>query len=136
MVPLETTPLYSANSYPNRYWTAQRNTTEWNVFIKELTTSGNAIAELMLRALAPQLHGAHIGKYTHCTEGLAGYSPITCRFVRLALPLRGHLRPAAAISERYRTTERDGIGACLCLGAEREHQRHRGVHRRRRDRPR
>ena len=69
MIPLETTPLYAADSYPNRYWTAQRNTTEWNVFIKELTTSGNAIAELMLRALAPQLHSAHIGKYTHCTEG-------------------------------------------------------------------
>ena len=65
MIPLETTPLYSADSYPNRYWTAQRNTTEWNVFVKELTTSGNAIAELMLRALAPTLHGAHIGKCKH-----------------------------------------------------------------------
>ncbi|RDX40993.1 hypothetical protein OH76DRAFT_1467339 [Lentinus brumalis] len=63
MVPLETAPLYARDSYPNRYWTAQRNTTEWNVFIKELTTSGNAIAELMLRSLAPTLHGAHIGLF-------------------------------------------------------------------------
>ena len=62
MVPLEMTPLYSANSYPNKYWTAQRNTTEWSVFMRELTTSGNAIARLELQLLAPTLHGAHIGK--------------------------------------------------------------------------
>ena len=62
MIPLETTILYSANSYPNRYWTAQRNTTEWSIFMRELTTSGNTIAKLMLEALAPTLHGAHIGK--------------------------------------------------------------------------
>ena len=62
MIPLETVPLYSADSYPNRYWTAQRNTTEWSVFMKELTTSGNAIARLQLQALAPTLHGAHVGK--------------------------------------------------------------------------
>ena len=64
MIPLETTILYSADSYPNRYWTAQRNTTEWNVFMKELTTAGNAIARLQLQALAPTLHGAHVGKLT------------------------------------------------------------------------
>lgn len=27
----------------------------------ELTTAGNALAELMLQSLAPTLHGAHIG---------------------------------------------------------------------------
>ena len=63
MIPLETTPLYSTNSYPNRYWTAQRNTTEWSVFMAELTTSGNAIAKLLLQNLAPTLHGAHIGEH-------------------------------------------------------------------------
>lgn len=62
MIPLETTPLYSATSWPNRYWTFERNTTEWSVFMRELTTSGNAIAKLMLEALAPKLHGAHIGE--------------------------------------------------------------------------
>ena len=62
MIPLETTILYSADSYPNRYWTAERNTTEWNVFMKELTTAGNAIARLQLQLLAPTLHGAHIGE--------------------------------------------------------------------------
>ncbi|PIL25384.1 hypothetical protein GSI_13274 [Ganoderma sinense ZZ0214-1] len=61
MVPLETTPLYSADSYPNKYWTAQRNTTEWSVFMKELTTAGNAIARLQLQLLAPTLDGAHLG---------------------------------------------------------------------------
>ncbi|RPD58829.1 GDSL lipase/acylhydrolase [Lentinus tigrinus ALCF2SS1-7] len=63
MIPLETTPLYAADSWPNRYWTAQRNTTEWSVFMKELTTSGNEIAKLMLQALAPTLHGAHLGLF-------------------------------------------------------------------------
>ncbi|KAI0817008.1 hypothetical protein BC628DRAFT_1506727 [Trametes gibbosa] len=63
MIPLEQTPLYSANSYPNRYWTGPRNTTAWNVFMAELTKSGNAIAELMLRDLTPKLHGAHVGLF-------------------------------------------------------------------------
>ncbi|KAI8974582.1 GDSL lipase/esterase [Trametes punicea] len=63
MIPLEHAPLYSPNSYPNRYWTAPRNTTEWSVFMAELTKSGNAIAQLMLQALAPQLHGAHLGLF-------------------------------------------------------------------------
>ena len=62
MIPLETTPLYSANSYPSLYWTAPRNTTEWSVFMKELTTAGNEIARLQLQLLAPTLHGAHIGQ--------------------------------------------------------------------------
>ncbi|KAI0807961.1 GDSL lipase/acylhydrolase [Fomes fomentarius] len=63
MIPLEFVPLYAADSYPNRFWTAQRNTTEWSVFMNELTTSGNAIAELLLRALAPTLHGAHVALF-------------------------------------------------------------------------
>ena len=51
MIPLETTILYAVDSYPNRYWTLQRNTTEWHIFIRELTVSGNAMAKLMLEAL-------------------------------------------------------------------------------------
>ena len=62
MIPLETTILYSPDSYPNHYWTEERNTTEWSVFMRELTTSGNALAKLMLQALAPKLHGAHLGE--------------------------------------------------------------------------
>ncbi|KAF5329579.1 hypothetical protein D9619_009006 [Psilocybe cf. subviscida] len=61
MIPLETVPLYAPVSYPDRYWTAQRNSTEWSVFMKELTLSGNALTKLMLEALAPTLSGAHIG---------------------------------------------------------------------------
>ena len=61
MIPLETVPLYAPTSYPARYWTAQRNTTEWSVFMKELVLSGNALSKLMLQALAPTLPGAHIG---------------------------------------------------------------------------
>ncbi|KAF9560331.1 hypothetical protein CPC08DRAFT_818293 [Agrocybe pediades] len=61
MIPLETVPLYAPDSWPARYWTAQRNTTEWSVFMKELVLSGNALSKLMLQALVPSLHGAHIG---------------------------------------------------------------------------
>ncbi|KAM5530586.1 hypothetical protein V8D89_015745 [Ganoderma adspersum] len=61
MVPLEAAPLYLVNSYPNHYWTASRNTTEWHQFVKELTNAGNAIARLKLQLLAPTLSGAHIG---------------------------------------------------------------------------
>ena len=63
MIPLEHTILYSADSYPNRYWALQRNTTEWSVFMNEITTSGNEIVSLMLHDLASQLPGAHLGKY-------------------------------------------------------------------------
>ena len=62
MLPLDHTILYSANSYPNRYWTFQRNATEWNVFMNEIVATGNEIAKLMLQALAPTLQGAHVGQ--------------------------------------------------------------------------
>jgi len=63
MLPLQDTILYSADSYPNRYWTAERNSTEWNVFMTELTNSGNGLSSLMLQALAPTLEGAHLGLF-------------------------------------------------------------------------
>ena len=62
MITLETTPLYAPESYLNLYWDSVRNTTEWSVFMKELTTAGNAIARLQLQLLAHTLHGAHIGE--------------------------------------------------------------------------
>ncbi|KAH9922176.1 uncharacterized protein B0H18DRAFT_1018380 [Fomitopsis serialis] len=61
MLPLQLTILYSAYSYPNRYWTEQRNTTEWNVFMTEITNTGNALSAAMLSALTPTLAGAHLG---------------------------------------------------------------------------
>ena len=79
MIPLEFTPLYAADSYPSRYWTAQRNTTEWSVFMNELTTSGNAIAKLMLQALAPKLHGAHIGESALCPRSLMHSLTSSCQ---------------------------------------------------------
>ena len=63
MVPLQFTPLYSAKSYPNRYYTTPRNTTEWNLFMAELVTSGNVIARLLLKDLPATLPGAHIGEH-------------------------------------------------------------------------
>ncbi|EPQ56330.1 hypothetical protein GLOTRDRAFT_74924 [Gloeophyllum trabeum ATCC 11539] len=86
MLPLQLTVLYSNYSYPNRYWTLQRNTTEWNVFMTEITNTGNALSRLMLEALAPALPGAHIGifdsyalfhdMYTHPSAYLNGTAPL------------------------------------------------------------
>ncbi|TFY80151.1 hypothetical protein EWM64_g3862 [Hericium alpestre] len=56
-------PLYAVDSYPNRFWTAERNTTAWNLFINELAVSGNEIAKLMLQTLPASLPGAHIGLF-------------------------------------------------------------------------
>lgn len=63
MIPLEHVILYRNVTYPNRYWTAPHNATEWSVFMKELTTTGNALAQLMLAALPSELPGAHIGLF-------------------------------------------------------------------------
>ncbi|KAF8132832.1 carbohydrate esterase family 16 protein [Boletus edulis] len=63
IIPLDLTILYSSDSYPNRYWTAQRNTTEWSVFMRELVRAGNQITLLELEALAPTLPGAHIASF-------------------------------------------------------------------------
>ncbi|KAL1758999.1 hypothetical protein FB107DRAFT_180398, partial [Schizophyllum commune] len=71
MIPLELTPMYSANAYPNKLTTAAKNATEWHIMMKELTTAGNKIGELLLRDLAPKLEGAHIGLFdSHalCTD--------------------------------------------------------------------
>jgi hypothetical protein len=62
MIPLETVPIYSANSYPNRFWTLPRNTTEWSLFMREMVLSGNQLTKLLLQDLAPKLPGAHVGK--------------------------------------------------------------------------
>ncbi|KAJ7198875.1 hypothetical protein GGX14DRAFT_401821 [Mycena pura] len=63
MIPLELTVLYAANSYPNSYWVFERNTTEWSIFMREMTHSVNKLAELMLQALIPTLPGAHIALF-------------------------------------------------------------------------
>lgn len=63
MIPLQLVPLYAADSWPNRFWTAPRNTTEWSIFMRELTLSGNALSKLMLKDLASKLRGAHIGEF-------------------------------------------------------------------------
>ncbi|KAG6824230.1 hypothetical protein H0H92_007605 [Tricholoma furcatifolium] len=63
MIPLQDTILYSPNSYPNKYWTAERNTTQWSDMMTEMSLSGNALTKLMLTALAPTLPGAHIGYF-------------------------------------------------------------------------
>ncbi|EIN06960.1 carbohydrate esterase family 16 protein [Punctularia strigosozonata HHB-11173 SS5] len=63
MLPLDLLPEYQADSYPNHYWSAQRNTTEWNVFMKELVASGNTLSKLMIQIMAPSLPGATIGYF-------------------------------------------------------------------------
>jgi len=63
MIPLQSTVLYSVDSYLNHYWTLERNTTEWNVSMSEITRSGNKLQELMLEALVPSLKDAHLGLF-------------------------------------------------------------------------
>ena len=48
--------------YVQLFATAAKNATEWHIVMKELTTAGNKIGELLLRDLAPKLEGAHIGE--------------------------------------------------------------------------
>ncbi|KAJ3544437.1 hypothetical protein NM688_g5746 [Phlebia brevispora] len=63
MIPLQNTILYSADSYPNRYWTLQRNTTMWSDTMNELVRTGNQISKMMLQALPATHPGAHIGLF-------------------------------------------------------------------------
>jgi len=63
MIPLQLVPTYSRAAYPNRFWNAPFNATEWSVFVTELTTSGNAISELLLQNLVRALPGAHVGLF-------------------------------------------------------------------------
>lgn len=85
MIPLQFVNLYSAQGHLNRYWNLARNSTDWSVTITELTTAGNALSALMLRALAPTLPGARIAlfdshalftdMYTHPALYLNGTAP-------------------------------------------------------------
>ncbi|CAK5268339.1 unnamed protein product [Mycena citricolor] len=86
MIPLELTILYNANSYPNRFWAFERNTTEWSILMMEMTRSGNRMTQLMLQALAPTLKDAHIAlfdshslfqdMYDHPAKYLNGTAPL------------------------------------------------------------
>lgn len=63
IAPLQLLPSYSNTSYPDTYWSAAKNATEWNLFMSELVAAGNRISSLMLESLAPKLHGAHIALF-------------------------------------------------------------------------
>lgn len=79
MIPFELLPLYQVDSYPNKFWTAPRNTTDWNLSVRELAVAGNEIAELLLKLLAPTLPDAHVGE---CSASLSGSAPLdTCSYV-------------------------------------------------------
>lgn len=65
MLTLQDTVMYSADSYPNGYWTAQRNTTEWNLVMAEFVNAVNALSLAWLEAMAPSLPDAHLGKCYH-----------------------------------------------------------------------
>lgn len=63
MVPLERAPMYQVNAYPTRYWMAAKNATEFNVVMKEFTTTGNALHQFMLTDLAKTLPSANLGAF-------------------------------------------------------------------------
>lgn len=71
MIPYELLPIYQVDSYPNKFWTAPRNTTDWNLSVRELAVAGNEIAELLLKFLAPTLPGAHVGEWTGSFSGMS-----------------------------------------------------------------
>lgn len=80
MIPLQRTILYSADSYPNEYWSEQRNTTEWNIFMTEMVSASNALSKALLKILAPTLPGAHVGRDTYAyPEADSANSGITLR---------------------------------------------------------
>ncbi|TFL01910.1 GDSL lipase/esterase [Pterulicium gracile] len=63
IVPLENNILYSADTYPNFFWTGDHNATHWNLEIRQLAETSNALTSLMLTELAPRLKDAHIGLF-------------------------------------------------------------------------
>ncbi|KAF5336309.1 hypothetical protein D9758_014472 [Tetrapyrgos nigripes] len=63
MIPLQHTILYAADSYPNRFWFTDRNTTAWSVQMTEQVEAGNELTKLMLQNLAPTLDGAHVAYF-------------------------------------------------------------------------
>lgn len=63
MIPLQHVILYAPDSYPNRFWFTERNTTAWSVQMTEMVEAGNALTKLMLQALAPTLEDAHIAYF-------------------------------------------------------------------------
>ncbi|THH33341.1 hypothetical protein EUX98_g827 [Antrodiella citrinella] len=61
--PLEHTINYGAVSYPNLYWTAQRNQTDWHLTMTQYVAAGNELSSLMLKNLASTLPDIHIGLF-------------------------------------------------------------------------
>ena len=111
MLPLQKIPMYQANAYPNRYWTAARNTTAWNLEMAELTNAGNTMARLMLKDLTPTLPGAHVGKSTD-VDGVESVVYLQCiddfcRIIRLICSLLGHYRPSRKLPQRDGAPQRD-----------------------------
>ncbi|KAJ3908553.1 GDSL lipase/acylhydrolase [Lentinula edodes] len=70
MVPLQNTVLYSSNSYLNHYWTQTRNTTEWNVFMSEITRlfDSYSLFEDMIASPATYLNGTAALNITGCAH--------------------------------------------------------------------
>lgn len=117
MIPLQLTQLYSATGHPNRYFHDPRNTTEWAIFMTELTTSGNALSSLMLHNLAPTLPGARIAlfdshalftdMFNNPARYLNGTAPLnvtssinSCPFTAAGQPAGGACPPQVAGSAR------------------------------------
>ncbi|KIK51144.1 carbohydrate esterase family 16 protein [Collybiopsis luxurians FD-317 M1] len=61
VIPLNLVPIYTADSYPNKYWTAERNTTQWFLDMGEFSCVVPTLANYMLRDLVQNLPGAHVG---------------------------------------------------------------------------
>ncbi|GAB1520184.1 hypothetical protein RhiTH_003257 [Rhizoctonia solani] len=64
MVPLHLAPMYAADGYPTKFWSAPHNQTEWSILMAELVRSGNELWALRTKYIAPSLFpGARIGLF-------------------------------------------------------------------------
>ncbi|CAE6407904.1 unnamed protein product [Rhizoctonia solani] len=64
MIPLHLVPMYAANGYPTKFWSAPHNQTEWSILIAEMVRSGNELWALRTKYVAPSLFpGARIGLF-------------------------------------------------------------------------
>ena len=116
IIPLDLTILYSNYSYPNKYWTAQRNTTEWNVYMRELARAGNQITQLELQALTPSLPEAHIGKSIYSHSSKTAHSEVTQIQLRLTRmdSLRTSITTPATTSTALRPSMSPGASTRAC----------------------
>jgi phospholipase/lecithinase/hemolysin len=63
MIPLNLVPMYANGSYPDRFWSLDKNSTAWSLSMFSLVNSGNALAKALLKNLVHELPSAHVALF-------------------------------------------------------------------------